>query len=79
MNSIEERVKRIVCEQLNVRMEDISDDSSFMDDLGADSLDAVEFIMALEDEFKAEISDADAEKITSVGQAIEYIKEKAPV
>ena len=73
MSSIEERVKQIVVEQLGVKEEDVSGDSSFVDDLGADSLDTVELVMALEEEFKTEIPDEEAEKITTVQQAIDYI------
>ena len=74
MSSIEQRVKAIVAEQLGVKEEEVTNDSSFVDDLGADSLDTVELVMALEEEFSLEIPDEDAEKITSVGDAIEYIK-----
>ncbi|AGF49163.1 acyl carrier protein [Candidatus Kinetoplastidibacterium galati] len=73
MDSIEQRVRKIVSEQLGVGETDISNDSSFIDDLGADSLDMVELVMALEDEFETEIPDEDAEKITTVQQAIDYI------
>lgn len=72
MSNIEERVKKIVAEQLGVK-EDIDNDSSFVDDLGADSLDTVELVMALEEEFECEIPDEDAEKITTVQQAIDYV------
>ncbi len=72
---IEQRVKKIVAEQLGVQ-EDISNDASFVDDLGADSLDTVELVMALEEEFGIEISDEDAEKITTIQDAIDYIREK---
>lgn len=72
MSSIEERVKKIVAEQLGVK-EDIANDASFVDDLGADSLDTVELVMALEEEFECEIPDDDAEKITTVQQAIDYV------
>jgi len=72
MSNIEERVKKIVAEQLGVK-EDISNDASFVDDLGADSLDTVELVMALEEEFECEIPDDDAEKITTVQQAIDYV------
>lgn len=72
MSTIEERVKKIVAEQLGVK-EDISNDSSFVDDLGADSLDTVELVMALEEEFECEIPDEEAEKITTVQLAIDYI------
>lgn len=73
MSNVEERVKKIVAEQLGVK-EDISNESSFVDDLGADSLDTVELVMALEEEFECEIPDDDAEKITSVQQAIDYVE-----
>ena len=73
MSSIEERVKKIVSEQLGVKEEEITNASSFVDDLGADSLDTVELVMALEEEFGTEIPDEDAEKITTVQQAIDYI------
>jgi acyl carrier protein len=73
MSSIEERVKKIVVEQLGVKEEEVSNSASFVDDLGADSLDTVELVMALEEEFECEIPDEEAEKITSVQQAIDYI------
>ena len=73
MSNVEERVKKIVAEQLGVK-EDISNESSFVDDLGADSLDTVELVMALEEEFDCEIPDDEAEKITSVQQAIDYVE-----
>jgi len=73
MSSIEERVIKMVAEQLGVKEEDVKTESSFVDDLGADSLDTVELIMALEEEFDTEIPDEDAEKITTVQQAIDYI------
>ncbi len=69
-----EKVKKIVVEQLGVEEEDIAMESSFIDDLGADSLDIVELIMALEEEFDLEIPDSEAEKITTVGDVVEYIK-----
>ena len=71
-----ERVKKIICEQLDVEDEDVKPESSFVDDLGADSLDTVELVMALEEEFSVEIPDEDAEKITTVQNAIDYIKER---
>jgi acyl carrier protein len=74
MSDIEQRVKKIVAEQLGVAEADIKNESSFVDDLGADSLDTVELVMALEDEFEIEIPDEQAEKITSVQQAIDYAK-----
>ena len=74
MSSIEERVKKIVVDQLGVKEEDVTPNASFVDDLGADSLDTVELVMALEEEFKTEIPDEEAEKITTVQQAVDYIK-----
>ena len=73
MSTVEERVKQIVVEQLGVKEDEVSPDSSFVDDLGADSLDTVELVMALEEEFNCEIPDEEAEKITTVQEAIEYI------
>lgn len=73
MSSIESRVKKIVVEQLGVKEEEVTNDASFVDDLGADSLDTVELVMALEEEFETEIPDSDAEKITTIQQAIDYI------
>ncbi|MDR0251145.1 MAG: acyl carrier protein [Burkholderiales bacterium] len=73
MNSIEQRVKKIVAEQLDLKEDDIKNESSFTEDLGADSLAVVELVMALEEEFETEIPDEDAEKITTVQQAVEYI------
>ena len=72
MSNIEERVIKMVAEQLGVK-EDIANDASFVDDLGADSLDTVELVMALEEEFECEIPDDDAEKITTVQQATDYV------
>ena len=69
-----EKVKKIIVEQLGVQESNISMESSFLDDLGADSLDIVELIMALEEEFEIEIPDADAEKVVTVGDVVEYIK-----
>lgn len=74
MSTVEERVKQIVVEQLGVKEEEVSPDSSFVDDLGADSLDTVELVMALEEEFNCEIPDEEAEKITTVQEAISYIE-----
>ncbi len=74
MSSIEERVKKIVVEQLGVSDDPVTPDASFVDDLGADSLDTVELVMALEEEFDAEIPDDEAEKITTVKQAVEFIQ-----
>jgi acyl carrier protein len=73
MENIEQRVKKIVAEQLGVNEADIKNESNFVDDLGADSLDTVELVMALEEEFECEIPDEDAEKITTVQQAIDYV------
>ena len=73
MSSIEELVKKIVIEQLGVKEEDVTTAASFVDDLGADSLDTVELVMALEEEFECEIPDEEAEKITTVQQAIDYV------
>ena len=73
MDNTEQRVKNIVSEQLGVNEADIKNESSFVDDLGADSLDTVELVMALEEEFETEIPDEEAEKITTVQQAIDYI------
>ena len=73
MSSIEERVKKIVAEQLGVKEEEVKTEASFVEDLGADSLDTVELVMALEEEFETEIPDEEAEKITTVQLAISYI------
>jgi len=70
-------VKQIIVEQLGVKVEEVTPDASFIDDLGADSLDTVELVMALEEKFEIEIPDEDAEKITTVGDAIKYVEEKA--
>ena len=74
MSNIEERVKKIVAEQLGVKEEEVTIEKSFVDDLGADSLDTVELVMALEEEFETEIPDEEAEKITTVQAAIDYVK-----
>jgi len=74
MSTIEERVKKIVIEQLGVTEDEVTLEASFVDDLGADSLDTVELVMALEEEFETEIPDEDAEKITTVQEAVNYIK-----
>ncbi len=74
MADVEEKIKKIICEQLDVSEDDVVLDASFVDDLGADSLDQVELIMAMEEEFDLSIPDEDAEKITTVKDAIEYIK-----
>ena len=73
MENLEQRVKKIVAEQLGVNESEIKNESSFVDDLGADSLDTVELVMAIEEEFECEIPDEEAEKITSVQQAIDYV------
>jgi acyl carrier protein len=73
MSTIEERVKKIVAEQLGVKEEEVKNESSFVEDLGADSLDTVELVMALEEEFETEIPDEEAEKITTVQAAIDYV------
>jgi acyl carrier protein len=74
MADIEEKVKEIICEQLNVSAGDVLPEASFVDDLGADSLDQVELIMAMEEEFDISIPDEDAEKIATVKDALDYIK-----
>lgn len=74
MNTVEERVRKIVIEQLGVKEEELRNNASFVDDLGADSLDTVELVMALEEEFETEIPDENAEKITTIQEAIDYIK-----
>ncbi|CUQ65233.1 MAG: acyl carrier protein [Nitrospira sp.] len=76
MATVEERVKKIIAEQLGVEEDEVTPEASFVEDLGADSLDTVELVMALEEEFSIEIPDEDAEKILTVGKALEYIKEK---
>ena len=77
MASVDEKVKHIIVEQLGVDEDEVKPEASFVDDLGADSLDVVELVMALEEEFGLEISDEDAEKLTTVKQAIEYIQAHA--
>ena len=77
MENIEQRVRKIVAEQSGVNEADIKNESSFTNDLGADSLDTVELVMALEDEFECEIPDEDAEKIVSVSDVVDYIKDNA--
>ena len=74
MSDIQEKVKEIICEQLDVEAEAVVPEASFVDDLGADSLDQVELIMAIEEEFDVSIPDEDAEKIVKVSDAIEYIE-----
>jgi len=76
-SSTEDKVKQIIVEQLGVDESEVTPTASFIDDLGADSLDTVELVMALEEEFGIEIPDEDAEKILTVGKALDYIKEKA--
>ncbi|HEY6043812.1 MAG TPA: acyl carrier protein [Nitrosospira sp.] len=73
MENVEQRIKKIVAEQLGVNEAEVKNESSFVDDLGADSLDTVELVMALEEEFECEIPDEQAEKINTVQQAIDYI------
>ena len=77
MASVEEKVKHIIVEQLGVDEEEVKPEATFVDDLGADSLDVVELVMALEEEFGIEISDEDAEKLASVKQAVDYIDSHA--
>ena len=74
MSTVEDRVRKIVVEQLGVKEEDLKNDASFVDDLGADSLDTVELVTALEEEFETEIPDEKAEKITTIQEAIDYIE-----
>ena len=73
MSSVDERVKRLICDQLGLKEEQVKDEASFVEDLGADSLDTVELVMALEEEVETEIPDEEAEKITTVKEAIDYI------
>ncbi len=75
--AVEDRVKKIIAEQLGVEEEEVVPEASFVQDLGADSLDTVELVMALEEEFDIEIPDDEAEKMQKVSQAIDYIKEKS--
>ena len=77
MSSVEEQVRGIIAEQLGLKADEIKNDASFVDDLGADSLDTVELVMALEEEFETEIPDEEAEKITTVQQAIDYVNAHA--
>ncbi|MCP4704352.1 MAG: acyl carrier protein [candidate division Zixibacteria bacterium] len=77
MSELEDKVKGIIVEQLGVDMAQVTETAKFVDDLSADSLDTVELVMALEEEFSIEIPDEDAEKITSVGDAVNYVKEHA--
>ena len=76
MSGISEKIKGVIAEQLGVKPEEVTDQAKFVDDLGADSLDTVELVMALEEEYGVEIPDEDAEKLTTVGEAIKYIEEK---
>lgn len=73
MSNIEDRVKKIVCEQLGAKEEDVTNQASFVDDLGADSLDTVNLVMALEEEFETEIPDEESEKLQTVQDAIDYV------
>ncbi len=77
MSNIEQQVKSIVAEQLGVKEEEVTNEASFVDGLGADSLDTVELVMALEEEFDTEIPDEEAEKITTVQQAIDFVNSKS--
>jgi len=77
MSAVADKVSAIIAKQLGVKIEEVTPQATFIDDLGADSLDTVEIVMALEEEFKIEIPDEDAEKMTNVGEAIKYIEEKA--
>ncbi len=77
MSTVVERVMKLVCEQLGVKEEEVTPEASFVEDLGADSLDTVELVMALEEEFETEIPDEEAEKITTVKEAIDYIEAHA--
>ena len=72
--SVDNKVKELIAEQLDVKIEDLKNSASFIDDLGADSLDIVELVMAMESEFEIEISDEEAEKIKTVGDAIQYVQ-----
>ena len=76
MSEIEDKVKKIIVEQLGVNPEEVTKEASFVDDLGADSLDTVELVMALEEEFDSEIPDEEAEKLKTVGDVVSYIEKK---
>ena len=76
-STVEQKVKEIICEQLGVSEEEVTPEASFIEDLGADSLDIVELVMAFEEEFSVEVPDEDAEKLQTVGDVIKYIEEKA--
>lgn len=78
MATIEERVKRVFVEQLGIKPDEVTMEASIVDDFGADSLDEVEIVMALEEEFEIEIPDEQAERIKTAGQAVTYIKERLP-
>ncbi|CDQ10093.1 MAG: acyl carrier protein [Acidithiobacillus sp.] len=78
MDNVAERVKKVVVEQLGVNEDEVTNEASFVDDLGADSLDTVELVMALEEEFDCEIPDEEAEKIATVQQAIDYVSAHMP-
>ena len=73
MSDVEDRIMKLICEQLGVKEEEVTSEASFVEDLGADSLDTVELVMALEEEFETEIPDEEAEKITTVKEAVDYI------
>ncbi|SEQ96023.1 acyl carrier protein [Nitrosomonas sp. Nm51] len=77
MENVEQRIKKIVAEQLGVKEDEVKNESSFVNDLGADSLDTVELVMALEEEFECEIPDEQAEKINTVQEAIDYVNNNA--
>jgi len=77
MSSVQDKVRSIIAEQLGVKLEEVTPQASFIDDLGADSLDTVELVMALEEEFGIEIPDEEAEKMVTVGDAMKYIDEKS--
>lgn len=76
MSAVADKVRGIIAKQLGVKIEEVTPQATFVDDLGADSLDTVEIVMALEEEFKMEIPDEDAEKMSNVGEAIKYIEDK---
>ena len=77
MDVSQDKIKQIIADQLGVKKEEVTDNAKFVDDLGADSLDTVELVMALEEEFGIEIPDEEAEKLVTVGDALRYIEEKA--
>ena len=77
MDVSQDKIRQIIADQLGVKKEDVTDNAKFVDDLGADSLDTVELVMALEEEFGVEIPDEEAEKLATVGDALRYIEEKA--